>query len=552
MSSILPMLRSCLVTSCALLTLGSGLAAQITYYVDDTLPGDDGNNGGSGDPWKTITWAVTQVADGDTIIVRPGTYDVGANGETFPIAVPDGVHILGEQTDEAQWPRIGGDLGTVRAVLEMVAGPASGDVDGSRIERLYFLANSIAGAHAPPAVQILVASGYLMTDSGISECTFERSAMNGTGLGNPVIFVKCGETPLSEIDIEDCTINATKRGGIEIRPGNTALGPVALFKVTVTNCLLQVTGADNALFGIYAGGKYVSSEARLRVSVDDCVIDSTNVTNPALHGFLTGVDFHMDAADGKDYRFSGPDTRVTDSEIMGCRGDAVRMRIDSDESYGSETDGVIKLDRNYIHDNGWSPRANSVGAGVHLAFNDTGAHGYISIVTESNMIVENLYGYYYDGFDADTAGQAGAHINDTIASNRKEGLYLEGVFTAGMVPAPGILSCIVWGNNSGGSQHGGSAGFDPCVHGGMRNSCWQGLFAPMETTCVVGANDNTDADPMFGGSSGYHLTNLSTAQLDKGDDGAVSSAFDFEGDDRKIDAGVGPGLVDMGADEHDP
>jgi len=46
--------------------------AQTTYYVDDN--GDDENNGGSGDPWATITYAVSQVSANDTIIVKNGTY----------------------------------------------------------------------------------------------------------------------------------------------------------------------------------------------------------------------------------------------------------------------------------------------------------------------------------------------------------------------------------------------------------------------------------------------------------------------------------------------
>lgn len=61
----------------------SQVAAAGTYYVDNTY-GNDSNSGAACCPWKTITFALTQVSDGDTIIVKPGTYNA-TNGETFPL-----------------------------------------------------------------------------------------------------------------------------------------------------------------------------------------------------------------------------------------------------------------------------------------------------------------------------------------------------------------------------------------------------------------------------------------------------------------------------------
>ena len=60
-----------------------------TYYVD-AATGNDGNDGSSGNPWKTITHAVATVpggASGDPniISVASGLYDVTSNNETFPI-----------------------------------------------------------------------------------------------------------------------------------------------------------------------------------------------------------------------------------------------------------------------------------------------------------------------------------------------------------------------------------------------------------------------------------------------------------------------------------
>jgi len=62
------------VTLCCFLLL-SGLSAQAAdYYVSPT--GDDSANGGVDDPWKTVSNALTVVAQGDTIKLYPGTYDM--------------------------------------------------------------------------------------------------------------------------------------------------------------------------------------------------------------------------------------------------------------------------------------------------------------------------------------------------------------------------------------------------------------------------------------------------------------------------------------------
>jgi hypothetical protein len=67
------------------------------YYVD--TGGSDGSAGSSGAPWKHLTYALTQATSGDVIHVAAGTYDTPGNGETFPLALKDGVAIIGDPTD---------------------------------------------------------------------------------------------------------------------------------------------------------------------------------------------------------------------------------------------------------------------------------------------------------------------------------------------------------------------------------------------------------------------------------------------------------------------
>ena len=45
-----------------------------SFYVDPSSAGSDVAGGGSGDPYKTITFAMTQALKGDTVVLLPGTY----------------------------------------------------------------------------------------------------------------------------------------------------------------------------------------------------------------------------------------------------------------------------------------------------------------------------------------------------------------------------------------------------------------------------------------------------------------------------------------------
>jgi len=76
------------------------ITAATNYYVDANIGSNESYNGltsevsGSNGPWKAITYASTQTASGDTIHVATGTYNA-ATGESFPISILAGVHILG-------------------------------------------------------------------------------------------------------------------------------------------------------------------------------------------------------------------------------------------------------------------------------------------------------------------------------------------------------------------------------------------------------------------------------------------------------------------------
>ncbi|HEY9818684.1 MAG TPA: S-layer homology domain-containing protein [Candidatus Obscuribacterales bacterium] len=63
-----------------------------------------GNNNATGDranPYKTLTFALQRAPKGSTIYLNPGTYST-ASGETFPIQIPEGVTLMGEESNRGQ------------------------------------------------------------------------------------------------------------------------------------------------------------------------------------------------------------------------------------------------------------------------------------------------------------------------------------------------------------------------------------------------------------------------------------------------------------------
>jgi parallel beta-helix repeat protein len=65
------------------------------YYVNAATGSNISGNGGSGTPWKTITYALGQInGTGHTLFIASGTYNVDL-GETFPIIMEDGVSLIG-------------------------------------------------------------------------------------------------------------------------------------------------------------------------------------------------------------------------------------------------------------------------------------------------------------------------------------------------------------------------------------------------------------------------------------------------------------------------
>lgn len=74
----------------------SGLDVDPKYYFVDPGRGSDESTGEPYRPFKTLTKALSVVAYGDRIYVTAGSYS-DENGEKFPITIPAGVTVIGDE-----------------------------------------------------------------------------------------------------------------------------------------------------------------------------------------------------------------------------------------------------------------------------------------------------------------------------------------------------------------------------------------------------------------------------------------------------------------------
>lgn len=65
--------------------------------------GSDTTGDGVTVPYKTITKALSMAGYGDTVTVAPGRYD-NVLGETFPIVIPQGVKLIGDEVNKGNGP----------------------------------------------------------------------------------------------------------------------------------------------------------------------------------------------------------------------------------------------------------------------------------------------------------------------------------------------------------------------------------------------------------------------------------------------------------------
>jgi len=230
--------------------VGHSIAAD--YYVDGstTGPGSDGNSGGSGDPWLTITHALDWIEANDppsatntsTIHIAAGTYAASSNGETFPLCMKSWVSLLGE--DEAT------------TILD-AENNAYHVIDGNTASDITIQGFTITGGNANGAYPHMYGGGIKSPGprTVIAQCTITKNvAKDGGG-------IYCPDT---SSQITQCIISqntASQHGG-----GIYTLAQ----SPTITDCTVTDNTAD-----LYGGGIYCQNGPS--PSITDCTV-SGNVS----------------------------------------------------------------------------------------------------------------------------------------------------------------------------------------------------------------------------------------------------------------------------------
>src|ERR1700686_2734778 len=118
--------------------MSSPASAQTVLYVAQSSPGDNSNCTSSSSPCKTVSYAITQAASGDTIDVSGHIYDniVIPASMTITIAVspsfqPDGPAILdGNGAGNTIYVAVGGTLYLEGAPPDLIVVQGGGQVGG--------------------------------------------------------------------------------------------------------------------------------------------------------------------------------------------------------------------------------------------------------------------------------------------------------------------------------------------------------------------------------------------------------------------------------------
>ena len=181
-------------------------AGPSIFYVNTSAGSDTNNNGTQSSPFKTITKAMTVATrSGSTVHVAPGTY---TSGEAFPITVPAGVLLIGDETNQGGGSTptsiVGGGLapGATAGSVGVALLPGTGSTiagftitnNASFTERRGLILrnstvtlrnNTVTGATHKVGVYVDVSTNHMITGNRIVD-------NGGSGTGSGLAFVTGG------------------------------------------------------------------------------------------------------------------------------------------------------------------------------------------------------------------------------------------------------------------------------------------------------------------------------------------------------------------------
>ena len=233
--------------------ISGGCINDNTYYVSSE-DGDNNNSGSETDPFRTITHALSFVkAAGDptTIYVAPGEYSSEENGETFPIVIPDNVHLIG---DEAENTILDADADSVNQAAVIII---------NEVENVYVASMTLTGGysegHGCAGGGALLVSASDMSnlswdDQRISMATLENLIIENSHShnGGGISFYRVAGPSLTDVVVSDNT-SSFQGGGIFIYASDVTMNSVTVENNTCLGITFQ--GMDN--FG-HGGGVFLN------------------------------------------------------------------------------------------------------------------------------------------------------------------------------------------------------------------------------------------------------------------------------------------------------
>ncbi|MCP3982503.1 MAG: DUF1565 domain-containing protein, partial [bacterium] len=331
-------------------------SVEVIVYVDAATGSDLSGDGSDLNPWRHLTFALTQVDAPAIIRVRPGTYDTTVDGEgfseVFPILLKDGVQVI--STDGAATTTLDAQ-GMARVVqaagvgadtrfegFTVTGGLVSGNGAGIWIDNssLMVVANRITGNATAGSTSSELGGGIYVSGSSsawilANEITGNTADGSNAGYGGGIAVNGSGAAGTR---IESNTITGNSCGfASSVYGGGVFLGAGVEL---VGN---QISG--NTLIGStrYGGGVFVSSEAQIEGNE---ILDNSGATyGGAIYGsslapvsrIVNNVLAGNDAATyGGGIRLTGNAAfPVVNNTIVYNQGDGISLNSSGTEIVGN-------------------------------------------------------------------------------------------------------------------------------------------------------------------------------------------------------------------------
>lgn len=462
-----------------------------TNYVSTT--GSDADTGADwAHAWGSISNAMTNAVNGDTILVSNGTYYV-----TEPILVNNAVTISGYPPN----------TNTVVTRMASVTNRLFIITHSNAVVEYLAITNGNANASIGGVWQTGGGGAINMSGGTLRNCLVEKNAFQTWGVGGALHM-------LGNSTVSNCVF---RYNGL---PGGTYGGTIGVYPSSSgTNCHI----ADCA----FIGGTAYPVIYLPAGTVERCTFSlNTPLALQMVGGTVRECIFEGNISGG-----SGAAVSMSGGVLTNCV-----IRNNNMARYGSGvymTGGLVMGCT--ITNNKATAWGCYEGAGVWMS---DGA--ILNTLIADNVLPE----YSRDGAGVYMTG--GQLLSCTIADNRNTGVLnnVGGTQTGGGIYYGGgaVSNCIIYGNTT------AKAGDDDNLSGaGVTNACWYSCSPGLVNT----ANSNITANPLFVGGGDYHLKSRSGHWTSMGwvNDASDSPCIDKgpPGWDYSLEPKYNGGRINMGA-----